>query len=128
MAKMVTTGAMLKCSMGLAPGTLNVIRPIITATSMALATTMDNIPFSNIAPFEMCNSQANPATAAATAAAMGTPTPGPCTPTIPAPWTPGATKVKVAQMPALLDNCKLMCAYGGSIEITMAGQVKVDGK
>ena len=51
---------------------------------------------------------------------MGVLTPMPCIPAIVSPWTPGGKEL-ITNMPALLDNCKLMCAYGGSISITMPG-------
>jgi len=73
-------------------------------------------------PFGMCQSPANPAVAAATAAALGVLTPMPCVPVIPAPWVPGAPTVLLANMPALDNTSKLMCAYAGVIEITDAGQ------
>ena len=47
-------------------------------------------------------------------------TPMPCIPVIVAPWAPGGKQL-ITNMPALLDNCKLMCAYGGSISINMPG-------
>jgi hypothetical protein len=91
---------------------------------MPYANIMDNIPFMNILPFGMCNSIANPAVAGATAAALGVLTPMPCTPVIPGPWVPGCPTVLVANMPALNDSSKLMCAYGGVIQIISPGQFK----
>ncbi len=131
MANLVTTGAMLQCSFGVAPSTLSVLAVPLRAsiTNMPIANIMDYKPAVNIMPFGMCQSLANPTVAAATAAAFGVLTPMPCIPLTVAPWTPGATKVKVSNMPALLDNCKLICSYGGSISITTAGQTKmVSGK
>jgi hypothetical protein len=72
-------------------------------------------------PFGLCQSLANPTTAALTAAALGVLTPGPCTPVIPAPWVPGSPTVMVANMPALTNTCQLMCAYGGAISIIFGG-------
>ena len=83
---------------------------------------MDNIPFSNVLPFAMCMSMANPAVAAATAAALGVLTPMPCTPVIPGPWIPGAPTTMIANMPTPTEASKLMCAYGGVIQVIMAGQ------
>lgn len=131
MANLVTTGAMLQCSFGMTPSTLTVlpVPPRAMITNMPIANIMDFKPMVNILPFGMCQSMANPTVAAATAAAFGVLTPMPCIPTTVAPWTPSATKVKVANMPALLDNAKLICSFGGSISITSPGQTKmVSGK
>ena len=61
-------------------------------------------------------------TPAATAAAMGVLTPMPCVPVIAAPWAPGGQE-RIANMPALLDNCKCICNWGGNISVTMPGNV-----
>jgi hypothetical protein len=129
MAQQVCMGAMLKCSMGAAPSSL-VVLPVnkVMTSNVPAANIMDNKPMANIMPFGVCQSMANPAvasaTAAATTAAMGvfTLTPMPCVPNIPAPWVPGAPTVMIANMPALDNTSKLMCAYAGVIEITSPGQ------
>lgn len=82
----VCTGALLQCSFGIAPGTLNVLPTSRTIVgNMPMANIMDNKPLVNILPFGMCNSLANPTVAAATAAALGVLTPMPCIPATPAP-------------------------------------------
>lgn len=123
MGMQVCMGAMLKCSMGMAPSSLVVLpkNKVLTSNQPA-ANIMDNIPMTNIMPFGMCKSPANPQVAAATAAAMGTLTPMPCVPSTPAPWTPGSPKVLIANMPALNDSSKLMCIWAGVIEISNPGQ------
>jgi len=128
MGKFVCQGAVLQCSCGMAPATLNVINPMgPTAQNLAMATIMDFAPVTNIPTFGMCTTQVNPAVAAATAAAMGTPTPAPCMPAITSPWTPGS-QVMVCNKPALLDNARCMCAYMGQITITSPGNMMVEGK
>ena len=92
---------------------------------MPIANIMDNVPFVNILPFSVCTSLANPAVASATAAALGVLTPMPCTPVIPAPWIPGSPTVLIANMPALNDSCKLMCAYLGVIQFVNPGQATI---
>ncbi|WP_035056453.1 DUF4280 domain-containing protein [Andreprevotia chitinilytica] len=122
----VCSGAMLQCSFGVAPGTLNVLPTNCTmAGGMPAATIMDNAPIVNIAPFGMCQSPANPMVAAATAAALGVLTPMPCIPATAAPWVPGAPTVMIGKMPALDGNCMLMCNWGGVIKINMPGQMTV---
>ncbi len=127
MGNLVCMGAMLKCSFGVAPSSLMVL-PVnmVNATSKPAANIMDNKPMANILPFGMCQSMANPTVASATAAAMGVLTPMPCVPVIPAPWVPGSPQVLIKNMPALNNSSKLMCAWGGIIEITMPGQMTVN--
>ena len=124
MGKFVTNGALLQCSFGMAPSPLTVVGMRPTNQNMPMANIMDFAPMVNIKPFGMCQSMANPTVASATAAAMGVLTPMPCIPVITAPWAPAA-QVKVFNMPALLDNGKCMCAYGGQISITFPGQASL---
>jgi hypothetical protein len=122
MSKLVVNGAMLKCGEGLAPSTLTVLPTSLAAAGpLPAASVMDHQPMVNIPPFGMCKTQANPQVAAATAAAMGTLTPMPCMPLIPAPWSPGASKATIDGQPALTDDSKCQCAWTGSIEITDPG-------
>jgi hypothetical protein len=127
MAKQVCMGAMMQCTMGVAPSTLSVL-PInmVQAGNVPAATVMDFIPMLNIAPFGMCQSPSNPVVAAATAAALGVLTPMPCIPMTVSPWSPGSSTVKIKQMAALLDSDTCNCTWGGTISIKMAGQTSVD--
>ena len=131
MGSIVVTGAVLKCTFAVPPGlgTLTVL-PIQPhkAGKKPIATVMDNKPNVNIAPFGMCQAPTNPAVMTATAAALGVLTPVPCVPATVAPWAPGALKVKVGKMSALLSDCKLNCTHLGVISITSPGQLKVSGK
>ncbi len=125
MSELVVNNATLACTMALPPGTSTfVVLPtaLVNAGGNPIATIMDNKPMANIPPFGMCTSQLNPATAAATSAALGTPTPGPCTPVIPAPWTPGSSTVTVGNKPALTASSQCMCTAGGTISVKSAGQ------
>lgn len=125
MALQVCMGATLQCSFGAAPSTLAVLPVNRTQTVTPDANIMDNKPLVNIMPFAMCSSLANPTVASATAAALGALTPMPCVPVIPAPWAPGAPTVLIANMPALNNTSKLMCAYGGVIQVVNPGQTTV---
>ena len=126
MSNQVCSGAKLKCSFGKSTSVLSIL-PVkfVNTVKQPAAVIMDNIPMVNIAPFGMCSSPTNPAVIAATAAAMGTPTPAPCVPLTIAPWTPGSPKVKIRKLAALTDSCKLNCTWSGMIEVTKAGQTKV---
>lgn len=125
MAVQVCMGAMLQCSFGAAPSSMVVLPPSMVLTQTPDANIMDNKPLAEIMPFGMCSSIANPTVAAATAAALGALTPMPCVPVIPAPWVPGAPTVLIANMPALDNNSKLMCAWGGVIQVANPGQATV---
>ena len=121
----VCAGAMLTCSFGMTPSAMMVTPENKVLSSMPLATIMDNVPMKNIMPFGMCSSLANPTVASATSAALGVLTPMPCIPVIPGPWAPGAPTVLIGNYPALNQNCKLMCAYGGVIQITNPGTTNI---
>lgn len=122
-------GAMLQCSFGAAPSTL-VVTPekMVTGTKLPIANIMDNVPIKNIPPFVMCSSIANPTVAAATAAALGVLTPMPCVPVIAAPWAPGHPKALIKKVPALDTTCKCMCNWGGVIQVSSPGQMKLQHK
>ena len=128
MGQCVCMGALLKCSFGVAPTPLTVApanKVMNMQGAMPMATIMDNKPVANVVPFGMCQSSSNPMVAAATAAALGAFTPMPCLPVITAPWVPGSPTVLVGNMPALNSDSKLMCQWGGVIEITNPGQTTV---
>ena len=122
---LVCAGALLMCSFGMAPSSL-----VVTPQNKVLcggppaANIMDMKPMANIMPFGMCSSLANPTVASATAAALGVLTPMPCVPLPAGLWAPGSATVLLGGMPALNSTCKLMCAWGGVIQITSPGQIK----
>ena len=125
MAQQVTMGAILKCSFGVAPASLVVLpKNRVLAEGMPAANVMDHIPIVNIPPFAMCNAPSNPAVIAATAAALGTPTPAPCVPVTPGPWVPGAPTVLIANLPALDSTSQCPCAWGGVISISQPGTTR----
>ena len=121
----VCSGAMLQCSFGAAPGTLNVLPTNRTLVGgVPAATLADSIPIVNVAPFGMCQSPANPTVISATAAALGVLTPMPCIPATSAPWIPGgAPTVLIGSMPALDAQGMVMCMWGGVIKVVQPGQV-----
>ena len=125
MSLLVCMGATLQCSFGAAPSALIVLPQNRVITQTPDANIMDHVPMVNILPFAMCSSLANPAVAAATAAAFGVLTPMPCIPVTPAPWVPGSPTVLIGGMPALNNSSKLMCAWGGVIQIVNPGQMTV---
>jgi hypothetical protein len=117
---------MLSCSFGVAPSALAVLpQNRVMSTVMPAANIMDNKPFLNVLPFGMCNSMANPMVIAATAAALGVMTPMPCIPVTAAPWLPGSPTILIGNMPALNQDSKLMCNWGGVISVMNPGQVAV---
>lgn len=126
MAMQVCMGASMMCSFGAAPSTLVVLPENRTLTGTPAANIMDFKPIVNVPPFGMCSSLANPTVAAATTAALGVLTPMPCVPLTTSPWVPGAPTVLIGNMPALDSNSKLICNWGGVIQITNPGQTTVE--
>lgn len=111
----------MRCSFGMAPSNFMVPDPTRPRVQgKPVGNIGDNKPMMNIMPFGMCRSMANPQVASATAAACGVLTPMPCMPVIAAPWMPGG-KEMIKQMPALLNNCKCMCNWGGNISVNFPG-------
>jgi hypothetical protein len=125
MGMQVCMGAAMMCSFGAAPSTLVVLPENRTLTGTPAATIMDNKPIVNIPPFGMCSSPANPTVAAATTAALGVLTPMPCVPVTAAPWAPGSPTVLIGNIPALNSDSKLVCNWGGIIQISAPGQMTV---
>lgn len=126
MSQLTVVGANLMCSMGTAPAPLKVTsQTVVLAEGKPAGTIQDAAPMSNLGPFGMCTSLANPAVSAATAAALGVLTPQPCTPVPAGTWIPTQPKVLVNGKPCLTQDCKMMCAYAGQLSITMPGQTKV---
>lgn len=121
----VCGGAIIMCSFGAAPATLNVLPQNKVITKQPIANIMDNKPIVNIPPFGMCSSIANPMVATATAAALGVLTPMPCIPVTTAPWSTGSPTVLVANFPAINNTSKLICAYGGVIQVSYPGQINI---
>ena len=114
MAMQTASTAVCQCSFGAAPSTLTVPPACrVMACGLPAATVMDN----KLPPFGMCSSLANPAVSAATAAAAGVLTPQPCSPVLTAPWMPGSLTVQIGGKSALNNTSKLMCAYGGGIQV-----------
>jgi hypothetical protein len=126
MPMQVCMGAMMMCTMGMMPSSL-VVLPTnqVLTDEVPDANIMDYIPMTNIMPFGMCISPANPTVASATAAAMGVLTPMPCIPATVAPWVPGAPTVLLAYMPSLDNTSTLMCMWAGVITFVTPGEFTV---
>lgn len=121
----VCGGATLTCPFGAAPSTLMVTPEKKVVSNMPVAAIDDNKPMVNIMPFGMCSSLANPQVAAATAAALGVLTPMPCIPVTTSPWAPGSPTVLLGGKPALNNTSKLMCNWGGVIQIANPATVNI---
>lgn len=125
MSQQVVAGAIMKCSFGLAPSVLTVLPEArVVVEGRPAASIMDSKPMVNIPTFGMCNAPTNPEVIAATAAALGTPTPAPCVPATVAPWVPGAPNVLVGGFPALTNESVCMCTWLGAITIDLAGSLR----
>lgn len=119
----VTSTAMVQCSFGAAPGTLNVLPAGVMIEGKPAATITDSAPMVNVPSFGMCSSLANPTVAAATAAALGVLTPMPCVPQT-TPWVNGATTTMIAGKPGLTLGAQCMCAYAGVIQVINPGAIR----
>src|SRR4051812_42174232 len=122
MAQLVTAGAVMMCTFGMAPSSLVVLPANRTMCGTPAANIMDFIPMTNIMTFGMCMSIANPTVASATAAALGVLTPMPCIPMTVAPWAPGSPTVMLGGMPALNNSSMCNCMWGGVITFTAPAQ------
>lgn len=122
MPPLMTAGATLACSMGVAPATLLVPVPGVAATT-PVATIFDSIPGTNIPTFGMCLSLGNPAVAAATAAASGVLTPQPCVPATGAPWAPASLSASAGAQPCALSTSMCQCEFGGLITVVAPAQL-----
>ena len=123
MANPVVNTTVCTCSFGAAPMPLTATtQQTVSMCSQLSATIMDNV----CTTCGMCSSLANPTVASATAAAMGALTPMPCAPVIVGPWATGCPTVLVCGKPLLNNTSKLMCAYGGVIQVTMTPAVTIN--
>ena len=118
-----TSTALMLCSFGVAPASLNVLPTSgVLIEGKPAATITDSAPMLNVPPFGMCTSLANPPVAAAPAAAMGVLTPMPCIPAT-TPWVNGATQTLIGGKPALTLGAQCTCANGGVIQILNPGSM-----
>ena len=125
MANPVVMTATCTCPFGVAPAPVTVTsQQTVMMCGMMAATIMDGAPITNVPTFGMCSNPANPAVAAATAAALGVLTPMPCVPATMA-WAPGCPTVLVCGKPLLNNTSKLVCAYGGVIQVSMTPAMTV---
>lgn len=129
MGLMVVQGAALQCSFGMSPGNLcGTGNMTCLAEGKPMAAVQDVAAGSQIAPFGMCQSPANPQVAAATAAALGVLTPQPCMPIPLGTWVPTKAEILIGGVPCLLQDSKLICSNGmGIITVCSPGQFKVNG-
>jgi hypothetical protein len=120
MPSQVCTGATLQCTFGTAPSTFAASGVDVSATSPAGV--VSDVSPSNVPPFALCTSLANPQVAAASSA--GPLVPQPCVPVL-GPWTPGSSEVTIGGVPALDDSSQCTCSWGGVITVTAPGQASV---
>lgn len=116
------SGARLKCTQG--DYTSNyVVLPTnkVFVNGNPLAVISDTKPMTNIMPFGLCFSMANPTVAAATAANKGKLQKMPCVPNIVEPWSEGIKHfLSNEQTPCNLSKVK--CMYSGIISVMNSGQ------
>lgn len=121
----VVAGAMLQCSFGVAPCSLQVLPTNQVNIEGRPAATIGCCEIENVAAtFAMCTTLSNPEVAAATTAALGVLTPQPCVPVL-SPWIPSTTTL-IGGEPALVAGSTCMCGYGGVIEILFPGATRTE--
>ncbi len=126
MGMAINMGAQCLCTFGTGPAPITVTsQSKVLIDGKPAATIQDAAPMSNVGPFAMCTTLSNPQVASATAAALGVLTPQPCVPVTTGAWIPSGGSVLIDGKPALTQECKLMCTYGGQITIMNPGQTKV---
>lgn len=127
MGVLAVTGATLMCPFGSVPCNLTVTsQSSVLADGKPIGTITDVQPNTNIPPFGMCISMANPQVAAATAAALGVLTPQPCQMVPMGTWISGSPKCLIGGKPCLCTGSTLVCGMGmGSISVTIPGQTKI---
>ncbi len=118
MKRVVLHLAPTRCTHGSAPAQLLVApsRPALV-DGAPMATVRDHLALTNLTPFALCRSPANPAVASATAAAGGVLTPQPCVPSTPSPWTQPGGAPSLDGVDALTDDATCACAWGGTVSL-----------
>ena len=126
MANPVVQTAVCACPFGAAPAVLTVTgQQTVLMGGMPAATILDGAPLTNIPTFGMCSNPANPTVASATAAALGVLTPMPCVPATMS-WAPGCPTVLACGRPLLNNSSKLICSYGGVIQVNFTPAMTVN--
>lgn len=122
--KYVTSSAMIQCTFGTNPCPLMATPGRTTSISgMPQLNISDFTPITCIGSFGMCSAPSNPAVIAATAAKLGVFSPAPCVPAVVSPWFPGKPDKMVQGMPALTNQCRNTCMWGGQISFNNDGQI-----
>jgi len=120
MPNIVVSGAQVNCSFAnppmSVPFTVAPAHQVTWGASMPVATVQDMVPMTNIPMFAGCISPNNQVF-------NKTGSPGPCTPSITAPWSPGSQNVTIGGVAALTDASTCQCStMQGVISIQNAGQ------
>lgn len=118
----VAAEAMLHCSFGVAPCSLQVLPDKMVFVEGRPAATISCVEMPNVPTFGMCMTLSNPEVASATAAALGVLTPMPCVPVL-SPWIPSTTTL-IGGEPAVTVGSTCVCAYGGVVDILFPGTVR----
>ncbi|WP_081796940.1 DUF4280 domain-containing protein [Bacillus ndiopicus] len=119
----VVAGATLSCSEGDQTSILQLpVSHGVFLKNKAKMNEMDFKPNVHVHPFGLCQTLANPAVAAATAANKGVLKPMPCTPVLTMPWINGKSDQLIENYPALTTQSTNMCLYCGTIRVEDDGQ------
>lgn len=125
----VTEGALMMCSFGVAPSSLIVTsNATVTVGGIPAATLMDYAPFANIPCFGVCLSPMHPGFVGGvvSAALGGAPVAPPCTPAVATPWLQPALITTIDGLAVLLPSAVNHCALSGVIKFVTTGQSETD--
>ena len=113
MGQATTMNAMLMCTFGTGPTTLEVLpKSRVLIGGVPVADISTEVPILNIPPFPTCISP------------LPSPIPPvkPCIPALAGPWIPTSPTILVGGMPILDNMSKAICSRGGVITILLPGQ------
>jgi hypothetical protein len=115
MSEQVISGAVLRCTFGTAPASLNVSsQPRVMIEQQPAASVVDYQSLNAPELFGICNSPSNPIF-------MSTGNNPACTPNVAAGWQPGAPNVLIGNFRALNSVSTCICMYAqGTIAIQSA--------
>lgn len=122
MERIVLQGDLCRCANGTQPCPLNVSnrkRMVVNGKAIALRTDASTV---NLSGFGYCNNLGNPIVMEATMAAQGVLTPMPCVPMLKGVWDRTVERLKIDGQQAVGESSTTMCAYGGSISISLVGE------
>lgn len=126
MPKLVTAGAMMTCSFGVAPNALIVTPENKLLAGAPGATIMDNIPIKKVPPSACARPWRIPVSPQRPRPRRARSLPCRVCRSFLLPGCPAQATLLVSYKPALHDGCKCMCAWGGVTGFATPGRLTTD--